>query len=119
MGKRPRRRAAGVDADTVRELALSLPEVEERPSYGTPGFRVRKGKLFARLHPEGDRILRIDPDERELLVEADPGTFYVTDHYRNAPFMLVRLSAVRRSELPELLESAWRLAAPRRLLGRA
>jgi hypothetical protein len=34
--------------DTVRQLALALPEVTEGTSYGTPAFHVR-GKLLARL----------------------------------------------------------------------
>jgi len=38
---------AMVTDDDVRRLALALPETVERPSYGTPGFRV-KDKLFAR-----------------------------------------------------------------------
>ena len=33
--------------DDVRELALALPGVIEKPSYGMPGFRVRD-RLFAR-----------------------------------------------------------------------
>ena len=32
--------------ETVRELALGLPEVEEATSYGTPAFKVRR-KLVA------------------------------------------------------------------------
>ena len=50
-----------------------------------------------------------------MLVEASGGTFYVTDHYLNHPFMLVKLSAVRRADLEEQLEQAWELAAPPRL----
>jgi hypothetical protein len=38
--------------DDVRRLALALPETHERPSYGTPGFRV-KDRLFARIHQDG------------------------------------------------------------------
>ena len=102
--------------ETVRRLALALPDVEERTSYGQPAFYVRRGKLFARLHPEGDLVLRIDLDARDLLVEASGGTFYVTDHYRNHPFVLVTLATVRRAELGEQLEQAWALAAPPRLL---
>ena len=52
--------------ETVRKLALALPEVEEGISYGTAAFRFR-GKLFARLHQSGDSIVvRIDRDEKRL-----------------------------------------------------
>jgi hypothetical protein len=36
----------------VRELALALADTVEKPSYGTPGFRVRD-KLFARIAKRG------------------------------------------------------------------
>lgn len=100
----------------MRRLALALPGVEERPCYGTPGFRVG-GKLFARLHQDGESlVLKVDYLERELLMQADPQAFYVTDHYRNHPWLLVRLARVRAEPLGELIERAWRRAAPKRLL---
>ena len=112
-GKR-RAKAAPVTAQTVRELALSLPDVQEGPSYGTPGFRIR-GKLFARLHQDGESlVLKVEFDLRDFLMQADPATFYITDHYRGYPMVLVRLSTVRRDQLAELLEEACRTAAPKR-----
>ena len=36
------------NCETVRQIALSMPNVNERPSYGTPAFFVKR-KLFARL----------------------------------------------------------------------
>jgi hypothetical protein len=49
-------------------------------------------------------------------MNAEPETFYITEHYRNYPAMLVRLSSVRREVLRDLLEQAWRLEAPQRLV---
>lgn len=43
--------------DTVREIALSLPGVEEGTSYGTAAFRVR-GKFLARLREGGEATRR-------------------------------------------------------------
>jgi len=101
--------------ETVREIALALPEVEEGPCYGTPGFRVR-GKLFARIWEDGETlVLKIDLDARELLLAADSEAFFLTDHYRGYPYVLVRLPAVDPEQLRELLEDAWRLSAPKRL----
>ena len=100
----------------MRRLALALPGVEEGTSYGTPAFRVR-GKFFARLREDEDSVvIKIDYDEREALMEADPETFYITDHYLNYPMLLIRLSTVRSGELDELLEQAWRRTAPKRLV---
>jgi hypothetical protein len=117
--KKPRRQrrstTTGVSAATVRRLALALPGVEEGLSYGTRAFRLRR-TLLARLREDGESlVVRVDPLERDMLIEADPATFYVTDHYRDYPLMLVRLAAVRPDVLHELLERAWRSVAPRRL----
>jgi hypothetical protein len=102
--------------ETVRKLALALPGAQEGTSYGTPAIKVR-GKLFARLHQSGDSVVvRIDQGERAMRMEADPKAFYVTDHYIPYPWMLVRLSAVRRDDLADLLEESWRLRAPKKLL---
>ena len=46
--------------------------------------------------------------------KADPETFYITDHYRNYPMVLVRLARVDRDELRDLLVEAWRPLAPKR-----
>jgi len=105
-----------MDFRTVRAIALGLPGPEEATSYGTPAFRVR-GKLFARLHQDGESlIVRADLDEREVLVQADPRSFFVTDHYRDHPWVLVRLGSVSRTLLTEVLEQAWRQRAPKRLV---
>jgi hypothetical protein len=115
--KRPsRRKSRTVTWETVRELAWVLPGSEEGTSYGTPAFKV-SGKLFVRLHQDGDSIVvRIDGNERVLRMQADPKAFYITDHYASYPWMLVRLSAVRRDDLADLIEESWRLRAPKRLL---
>jgi len=111
-----RKKNEPVTYEAAREIALALPGVEESTSYGTPACKV-KGKLFLRMHQDGDSlVVRIDLAERESLMEADPETFYITDHYLNYPWILVRLAKVRQDQLSELLKQAWRLAAPRRLL---
>lgn len=102
--------------DSVRRIALALPGVEEGTSYGTPGFRV-KGKLFLRMWEDGETLVaRVDPDERAMLLAASPDTLYLTDHYRNAPWVLVHLGVVSAPELQERIEDAWRQSAPVRLV---
>jgi hypothetical protein len=108
--------ATGVTFAAVRKLALALPGVEEGTSYGTPAFKVR-GKLLARLREDGETLaLRVGFDLRDLLMNADPETFYVTDHYRGYPYVLVRLPLVARTRLRGVLEEAWRQSAPKTLL---
>lgn len=99
------------DPETVRRLALALPNTSEKLCYGTPGFYAKK-KLFARLLEDGDSVVvKIDLGDRTRRMKADPKTYYITDHYRNYPMMIVRLSAVDAGDLEELLESAWQIAA--------
>jgi len=109
----PKRR--GVTVEGARQLLLSFPGVEEGPCYGTPGFRVR-GKFLARLR-DNDTVLvvKCGDIERDLRMQADPETFFTTDHYRGWPTVLVRLSSVTRDDLRDVLEVAWLLSAPKRL----
>jgi hypothetical protein len=110
------RKSELVTYETVRQIALSLPGTEEGTSYGTPACKVQ-GKLFARLHQDRESVvIGVDFAEREILMSAAPEKFYITDHYLNYPWMLVRLSAVRPDEIRDLLVQSWRRAAPSRLV---
>jgi hypothetical protein len=104
-----------VSENDVRAVALSLPATTEKPSYGTPGFRV-KDRLFARLREEGDLLVWVaDEGEKRGLVASEPDKFFTTQHYDGHASVLVRLAAVDEAELRELLTESWRLRAPRKL----
>jgi hypothetical protein len=104
-----------VDYDTVVVIALALPGVEESTSYGTRALKV-KGKLMARLKEDGvTLVLRTTFEDRALLMGVKPATFFITDHYRDHPLILIRLESVSRAEITQLIDDAWRLVAPRRL----
>ena len=112
------RKSHTVGWETVRELAQALPEAEESTSYGTLAFKVA-GKLFVRLHQDGESIVvRIEPAERAMRMQADPSAFYITDHYAAHPWMLVRLTHVHRDDLADILKESWRLRAPMRVLAK-
>ena len=119
MKKKPSKKPAReipAGFERVRRYALALPEVEEGTYYGTPAFRVG-GKYFTRLHDKLDcLVIHVEMKDREARMAADPATFFITDHYRDAPWMLVRLEKVSAADLKELLEDAWRLVASARLL---
>jgi hypothetical protein len=101
--------------EDVRALSLQLPAAEESTSYGTLAFKVRK-KLFARMREEGDiLVVKVDRDERAALIESEPEIYFTTPHYENYGYVLVRLEAVERDQLREILIESWRLAAPRKL----
>lgn len=108
---RARGAKGGVTHAEVRELALALPEAEEKPSYGTPGFKV-KNKLFARLREDGETlVVKTSFEERDGLIAADPDTYYLTDHYLKYEWVLVRLSRIHVDAMTDLLRGAWRSAA--------
>jgi hypothetical protein len=98
--------------DELRKLALAWPEVEDGTSYGTPALKVRK-KMLARLKEDGDSLVMPGApfEEREMLVESQPNVFYFTDHYKNYPMVLIRLSKVKRATVEPLLRRHWRTLA--------
>ena len=117
--KRPALPPTAVSWETVRQIALALPGVEDGVSYGTPALKV-KGKLLVRLREDPDvLVLRTEPCEREHRMASDPATFFITDHYRDYPWMLVRLSKVSPAALGDLIEQAWRRVAPKKLVARS
>ncbi|HEV2473623.1 MAG TPA: MmcQ/YjbR family DNA-binding protein [Chthonomonadales bacterium] len=102
--------------EDVVEMALRLPETVEATSYGTPALKVR-GKLFVRLKEDGETIvLRIDPMEREALLTEMGHCFFLTDHYLAYPYVLVKVATADFKLLEELVEDAWRHAAPAKLV---
>ncbi len=101
----------GVTFETVRQIAQTLPGAEESTSYRTPAFKVKK-KLFARQHQDGESlVIAVDFEVREEMMSAAPEKFYISDHYLNYPWMLVRMSKVNRDELRDLLIGSWRRVA--------
>jgi hypothetical protein len=104
------------DIESVRRLALALPEAEEGTSYGTLAWKVR-GKGFARLRDDGETlVVMVDLGEKEMLLAAEPDVFFETPHYHGYPAILVRLAAIEEDELAEVLEDSWRRKAPKRLV---
>ena len=102
--------------DDIRRIALALPGVEERTSYGSAACFVGK-KLLVRLKEDGqDVVFRMSLDEKAFLIEADPATFYETDHYRGWPAVLARLAMLDEATVAHLIERQWRASAPKKAL---
>jgi hypothetical protein len=104
--------------DDVVAMATRLPAVEEGTWFGTPALKVSGKGGMCRLRTDPDAlVLRVtDLGEREALLQGQPDVFFSTPHYDGHPYVLVRLEAVDPEELAELLEEAWRLRAPRRVV---
>ena len=98
--------------DSVREIALAIPGVQEGTAYGSPAFKV-DGKMFAclainRSAEPNTLAIRMDFDQRDALIAEEPKTYYLTDHYVDYPCVLVRLARVRQDALRDLLLMGWR-----------
>jgi hypothetical protein len=69
-----------------------------------------------RTDPDALVLRVVDLGEREALLQGQPDAFFTTPHYDGYPAVLVRLETVDAEELAELLEEAWRLRAPKRVI---
>ena len=96
----------------VVAIAQRFPGVDVSRSYGTPAIKVKR-RLLARLRSEaeGGLAIRCDFVEREMLLQAAPETFYVTDHYADYPMVLINLETLRWDAMPGIVERAWRIVA--------
>ena len=102
--------------DTVHEIASGFPEVEESRS-GRRSWRVN-GKLFAweaRERDGGGLAVRVDRDEKELILDGDPEIYFTSPHYRGYPGVQIRLENISIDELRSRLEDAWLIQAPKRV----
>ena len=68
-----------INFDTVRDVALKLPGVEESTAYGFPALKVH-GKLLAcvpanRSAEPASLVVRVDFDDRAELLETDPTVY--------------------------------------------
>ena len=110
-----------INFDTVRDIALQLPAVQQSTAYGSPALKVQ-GKLLAcipthRSAEPDSLVVWVDFADRAELLEGDPAVYYVTDHYAPYPAVLVRLPRSNPDALRDLLGMAYkfvtRKAAPR------
>jgi hypothetical protein len=117
------------DADDVRAIALSLPQVTEIDSDGFD-FRVA-GKGFVWSYPERlpgrPRAIRTDiavlfvgdEAEKQALLLGEPSAFFTTRGYDGWPLVMLRLEQVDAPRLRELVVDAWRMRAPSELTAAA
>jgi hypothetical protein len=100
-----------------KTIALAFPEAHERPAYGQPAIYVAK-KFFVRLRKEDAAIVWLvdSIDERDNLIAMDPKTYFITDHYKNYPSVLVRIARIDAAMLKRMLDRRWRAIAPKKLL---
>jgi hypothetical protein len=101
--------------DDFRQIALALPEAEERETWGHPTFRVRN-KMFATMATDGTAVsVKATKEAQAALVGSEPGTFSIPAYVGQHGWVRVTLANVDREELRELITEAWLMTAPKRL----
>ena len=96
----------------VEAIGRTLPDVDVTTAWGQPSLKVR-GRMFVCVasHKSAEPntlVVMMDLADRDALVEDDPGTYYLKEHYVNYPCVLVRLSRVRADALRDLVTGAHR-----------
>jgi len=86
------------------KIALAVPGAEEVLWFNKPAVFLR-GQFLTKVHDKEEAMtFRVSSMEmRDMMLEAEPKLFYITDHYRNFPFILARLSALTPRMLTELI----------------
>ncbi|HVQ12882.1 MAG TPA: MmcQ/YjbR family DNA-binding protein [Vicinamibacterales bacterium] len=106
---------SGTTFKAVESIGRTLPDVEVTITYGQPALKVR-GKMFVCIasHKSAEPntlVVMMDFADRDALLEDDPGTYYLKDHYLNYPCVLVRLSRVHSDALRDLVIGAHRFVS--------
>ena len=113
--------ARGQTIKAVEAIGRTLPDVEVTTSWGATALKVR-GKMFAcmainKSAEPNSLVVRMGVADRDALIEDDPATYYLKEHYVDYPCVLVRLNRVSHDALRDLLTGAHRFIgtkAPRR-----
>jgi hypothetical protein len=88
----------------ARKIALATPGASEGPYFGKPAIFLGEDYLCRVHDKEAALVLRTGSMEmREVMLEAEPRLFYITDHYKSFPVILARLAALDRKTMKDLL----------------
>ncbi|MEQ8934616.1 MAG: MmcQ/YjbR family DNA-binding protein [Amphiplicatus sp.] len=97
-------------------MSLELPGITEATSWGQPCLKAH-GKLWVWWSPSEDApVFKVPFEERDMLVEAEPETFFFTPHYRNYAMVLARPERLDLKWARANLLRNWRDMAPKRVL---
>jgi hypothetical protein len=96
----------------VEAIGRGLPDVEVTTTWRQLTLKVR-GRMFACMasHKSAEPhtlVVMMDFDDRNALIEDDPDTYYLKEHYLNYPCVLVRLERIGPDALKDLLAGAHR-----------
>jgi hypothetical protein len=104
-------------ADEFREIALSLPETEERSHMNHPDFRVG-GKIFATLGPdESWGMAKLSPEQQQHFLRTEPAVFApASGKWGEGGATIIELAVSNEDTVRHALSAAWRNIAPKNLI---
>jgi hypothetical protein len=102
----------------VEAIGRTLPGVEVTTTWAKPALKVG-GRMFVCMasHKSAEPdslVVMMDFPDRDALIEDDPDTYYLKEHYVGYPCVLVRLSKVPADALRDLVVGAHRYVSARR-----
>ena len=88
----------------ARKIMLAIKGTSEAPYFGKPAVFYAES-FVGRVHDKEEAVaLRVGTIEmRDVMLEAEPKLFYITDHYKPWPMLLARLKVLDRTVLKELV----------------
>jgi hypothetical protein len=97
-------------------LALDLPQVTVDFPFGNESLKAH-GKMWCWWSPYvAAAVFHADFDEREMLIAADPTTFFLHPHCQKHRYILVRAGQIDGDWTRARLRTRWRGLAPKRWL---
>jgi len=93
----------------IRKIIFSLPGTREGICFGTEGFYFQK-KLLARMKEDGE-TLAMPVTDRNVLINAQPEIFFITPHYDNSNYVLIKLAHIKPEQLKDLLIQSYLMRA--------
>ena len=102
--------------DDVRAIAMALPEVEEKLTWGTDVTLRVRDKMFVVGADGHDHVtIKASIPAQADLVDLDPETFSVAAYVGRFGWVTVDLERVDPGLLETLVRNAWRSTAPTKL----
>ena len=88
----------------ARKILLGVDGAHEGLHFRQPAIFIGE-EFLTRIHNKEDAVVILTGsiEMRDVMLEAEPKLFYITDHYRNFPALLARLSQLNTKTLKELL----------------
>ena len=103
------------DLNEAVAVALALPEVAEQDHHGRPSYRV-KGRIFMTV-PDEDHLHVMASEHDVRAAVADDSCAYQEGWWgKRLACVRITLAAAEPDRVAELIETAWRRKAPRRLV---